>query len=56
MSRHQVALLIGAGICILALISWVGEIDLGLGQLLDQPTPPAAPAPARSNQPRPLHP
>ena len=56
MSRHQVGLLIGAGICILALISWVGEIDLGLGQLLDQPTPPAAPAPARSNQPRPLHP
>ena len=55
MSRHQVGLLIGAGICILALISWVGEIDLGLGQLLDQPTPPAAPAPAGSNQPRPRH-
>jgi len=45
MSRHQVALLITAGICILALVSWVGEIDLGLRQFLDQPAPPAAQAP-----------
>jgi hypothetical protein len=65
MSRHQVTLLITAGICILALVSWVGEIDLGLSQFLDQPgstgTPaqtqtqaPASPAP--SNQPRPSQP
>ena len=46
MSRHQVALVITAGICILALVSWVGEIDLGLRQFLDQPAPPAAQAPA----------
>jgi hypothetical protein len=45
MSRHQVALLISAGLCILALVSWVGEIDLGLRQFLDQPAPPAAQAP-----------
>ncbi len=54
MSRHQVALLITAGICILALVSWVGEIDLGLRQFLDQPAPPAAPA--GPSQPRPVRP
>ncbi len=46
MSRHQVALIVTAGVCILALVSWVGELDLGLGQLLDPPTPSGAPAPA----------
>ena len=63
MSRNQVTLLITAGICILALVSWVGEIDLGLDQFLDQPgstgTPAQAPAPASpapSNQPRPSQP
>jgi hypothetical protein len=45
MSRHQVALLITASICILALVSWVGEIDLGLSEFLDPPAPPAAQAP-----------
>ena len=67
MARHQVTLLITAGICILALVSWVGEIDLGLSQFLDQPgstgspaqTPTQTPAPASttpSNQPRPSQP
>ena len=63
MSRHQVTLLITAGICILALVSWVGEIDLGLSQFLDQPgstgTPTEAPAPASpaaASQPRPSQP
>jgi hypothetical protein len=63
MARHQVTLLITAGICILALVSWVGEIDLGLSQFLDQPgstgTPTEAPAPASpaaASQPRPSQP
>ena len=57
MSKHQVALMISASICILALASWVGEIDLGLRQWLDQPAPPTSPAaaPAGPNQPRPGH-
>jgi hypothetical protein len=61
MSRHQVALVLSAGICILALVSWVGEIDLGLSQFLDQPgstgTPAQTPAsPSPSNQARPSRP
>ncbi len=58
MAKHQVALVISAGICILALVSWVGDLDLGLGQLLDQPAPPTGPpaAPASPYRPRPLQP
>ena len=58
MAKHQVALLISAGICILALVSWVGDLDLELGQLLDQPAPPTGPpaAPASPYRPRPLQP
>jgi hypothetical protein len=63
MSRHQVALVLSAGICILALVSWVGEIDLGLSQFLDQPGSSGTPAqtqapasPAAASQPRPSQP
>jgi len=56
MSRHQVTLLITAGICILALVSWVGEIDLGLSQFLDQPSSTGTPAQTQTQTQSPASP
>lgn len=46
MTRHQISLLIAAAACIVALLVWVGEIDIDLDQGLDSPA--TAPSPSKT--------